>query len=109
MKNIKLKKGDNVRILNGKDRGKSGEILAVFKDSMRATVKGIHMQKKHVKPTQANPTGGIIEINKKIDISNMAIICPSCGKYSRIGYKVDKDSKIRICMKCQKSLETGAK
>ena len=109
MNKIKLKKGDNVKMLNGKDRGKSGEILAIFKDVKRATVKGIHMQKKHVKPTQANPSGGIIDINKKIDISNMAIICPSCGKHSRVGYKLEKDSKTRICRKCQKSLETGVK
>ena len=109
MNKIKLKKGDTVKILNGKDSGKSGQILVVFNKINRATVKGIHMQKKHVKPTQSNPTGGIIEINKKIDISNMAVICPSCGKYTRVGYKLDKESKIRICKKCQKSLEGGIK
>lgn len=109
MNKIKVKVGDMVRILNGKDRAKSGQILSIFRDIRRATVKGIHMQKKHIKPTQSNPTGGIIEINKKIDISNMAIICPSCGKYTRVGYKLDKNSKIRICTKCQESLEREVK
>lgn len=109
MNKVKVKIGDNVRIVNGKDRSKTGLIQNVFRDENKVVVKGIHLQKKHVKPSKTNPSGGIIEVNKKIDISNISLICPSCGKNSRVGYKGEKKSKIRICTSCNKSLESISK
>lgn len=106
---MKLKKNDNVAIITGKDKGKSGIIERVFPTENKVVVKGIGIAKKHVKPSKQNPQGGIIEINQKIDISKMMIICGNCGKLTKIAYKVADKSKLRICKKCNQSLEGGSK
>lgn len=102
---MKIKKGDNVRILNGKDRGKSGSVEFVFPENHQVVVKGIHLLKKNLKPSQKNPKGGIIDINKKINVSNVMLLCPNCGKTTRIMSQISSGKKIRICGKCQKSIE----
>ncbi len=104
---MKIKKNDNVKVIIGKDSGKSGLVEAVFADLNKVIVKGIHIQKKHIKPSQKNPQGGIIDINKKLDVSDVMLICPNCGKTTRIGYKIEKDKKIRICKKCKQSVEVS--
>ena len=106
---MKLKKGDTVKILAGKDQGKTGVIEYVFPKENRLIVKGIQAVKKHLKPSKKNPSGGIIDINQKINASNAMIVCPTCGKITRVGYKLTKDSKSRICKKCLESLERVAK
>ena len=105
---MKIKKNDNVMITVGKDRGKSGIVERVFPDA-KVVVKGIHIMKKHVKPSKKNPQGGIIDINKKIDISDVMLVCPNCGKRTRVGYKIEKDIKTRICKKCSGSVEVVVK
>ena len=107
--NFKIKKGDNVQILAGKDNGKSGIVEAILTDKNKAVVKGMNVAKKHVKPSRKFPTGGIIDLNRGIDISNLGLICPNCGKITRVGMSVEKDAKVRICKKCRKSVEGGAK
>lgn len=102
---MKLKKGDNVAVMTGRDKGKSGVIEYAFPEVGKVIVKGIHVMKKHLKPSQKNPKGGIIDINKKLDSSNLMLICPNCGKNTRIGYQIADTSKIRICRKCNKSVE----
>ncbi len=104
---MKIKKKDNVKMIVGKDSGKSGLVEAVFHDQNKIVIKGIHILKKHIKPSQKNPQGGIIDINKKIDVSDVMLICPNCGKPTRIGQKVENDKKIRICKKCKQSVETA--
>lgn len=106
---MKIKKNDNVMVIVGKDRGKSGIVESVFPAFKKAVVKGIHIMKKHVKPSKKNPQGGIIDMNMKLDISNLMLICPNCGKLTRIGYKIEKAGKIRVCKKCNVSVEAGAK
>ncbi len=106
---MKLKKGDNVKIIAGKDAGKSGIIEKVFPQDERIVVKGIALAKKHVKPSKKNPQGGILDINLKIDSSNAMLVCPSCDKPTKIGYKINDDNKLRICKKCNSSLEGGKK
>lgn len=106
---MKFKKGDTVKILTGKDQGKTGLIEFVFPKENRMIVKGIQTVKKHLKPSKKNPSGGIIDINQKINVSNAMLICPNCGKISRIGFEVKKGSKSRICKKCSKSIEKVAK
>jgi len=106
---MKLKKNDNVMILTGKDRGKTGLIERVFPEIDKMVVKGIAAAKKSVKPSRKNPQGGIIDINQKIQASNVMIICPSCGKPTKIAYKITDKTKIRICKKCSSSLESGVK
>jgi LSU ribosomal protein L24P len=97
----KLKTGDDVFVITGKDKGKSGKILKVFPKEERAIVEGINKIKKHLKPTPRNPQGGIIEIFGKIHISNLMLICPKCKRPTRVGIKILEDKrKIRYCKKC---------
>ena len=102
MKKFKLKKGDNVIVISGKDKGKSGEIIEVLKNIDKVKIRGINIVKKHRKPTQENP-GKIDEIELPIHISNVAFLDPKNSKPSRIKYQINKDEKIRI------SVSSGSK
>lgn len=117
---MKIRKNDNVSVIAGKDRGKTGLIERVFPAENKIVVSGIAIYKKSVKPTRRAPKGGIIEVNAKIPASNVAIICPSCSKITKIGYSITsglptirssssksgrQGKKIRICKKCKGSLE----
>lgn len=104
---MKIRKGDNIIALSGKDKGKTGIVDKVFNKDNKVVVAGLAVYKKNVKPSKRAPKGGIIEINAKISVSNVAIICPSCSKPTRIGYDTSGAKKIRICKKCQASLEVG--
>jgi len=96
-----LKKNDNVIVLTGKDKGKSGKILKLLKEEGKVLVEKINLVKKHSRPTQANPQGGIIEKELPIAISNVALFCKKCEKGVRIGKKLLEDgSKVRYCKKC---------
>ena len=103
---IKLKKGDNVVVLAGKYKGKTGVIEALHPKDNKATVNGINIVKKAVKPDKAHPRGGIIELTKPMWISKLSVIEPVSKKPSRIGYKVDKDGKkVRIYKKSGKEIK----
>jgi len=104
---MKLKKNDNVLVISGRDKGKTGLVERVFGEDSKIVVKGVALAKKHVKPSQKNPQGGIIEINQKISASNVMILCPSCGKPSKIAAKVTDKGKSRVCKKCGASLEAA--
>ena len=104
-KSKKIRKGDKVVAIAGNNRGKSGTVLSCSGE--KVLVQGLNVRKKHVKPSKKNPQGGIIEINQKIDISKMMIICGSCGKHTKIAYKVSEKGKMRVCKKCNQSLEGG--
>ena len=106
---MKLKKSDNVKILAGKDSGKTGVIERVFPAENKIVVKGIAMAKKHVKPSRKNTQGGIIDINLKIDASNAIIVCPNCSQPTKIAYEIKDKNKIRICKKCKQSIENRIK
>ena len=98
---MKILKGDKVKVLIGKDKGREGVVLKSFPKKNNLIVKDINMFKKHVKPTQGK-AGGIIEKERAILISKVALICPECKKTTRVGYKIDKSGeKYRICKKCQ--------
>ena len=99
---MKILKNDKVFITSGKDRGKTGEVTRVLQKSGQIVVAGINIVKKAVKPNKKNPQGGIIELTKPLDVSNVAVVCPKCGKPARLGYSVAKDGKkARVCKKCQ--------
>ncbi len=94
---IRLKKGDLVQVLAGKYKGKQGKVVAVHPTENKVTIDGINIVKKHVKPSQTQPRGGIVEITKPIWVSKVAIVDPSTKKPARIGYKLEKDgAKTRI-------------
>jgi len=103
---IRLKKGDLVEVLSGKYKGKQGKIVTVHPAENKVTIDGINVVKKHVKPSQIHPQGGIVEITKPIWASKVAIVDPSTKKPSRIGYKLDKDGgKTRIFKKSGKEIK----
>lgn len=101
---MKIKKDDTVKILTGKDGGKSGKVLRVFTKESKVLVEGLNMVKRHIKKMR-NMESGIMEINKPVDISNVALICPACKKTTRVGYKIEGDKKVRMCKKCQEAVK----
>ena len=90
---IRLKKGDEVMVRAGKEKGKTGKVVATHPSLNKVTVEGINVVKKHMKPNKHYPQGGIIDITKPIDVSKVGIVDPSTKKAARIAYKVDKDGK----------------
>ncbi len=98
-KTIKLKRDDNVRVIKGKDRGKSARILRIDHDKGRVIVEGLNIVKKAMKPKKQNDKGGIKELEAPIAIANVMIICKKCGP-TRIGFSVKEGGKTRICRKC---------
>lgn len=101
---MKIRKGDKVKILLGKDRGKEGSVEYVKVKEMKVFVGGANIYKRHVKK-QGQIEGGIINIPKPMDVSNVALICPNCKKVTRVGFKKLGDLKIRVCRKCGKEIK----
>lgn len=97
---MKLKKGDKVIVLSGNDKGKTGEVLEVIPKTEKVIVKGVNIRKKHVKAAP-NKEGGIQAIEFPIHSSIVNIVCPKCGKATRIGYVIEDGKKFRICKKCE--------
>ncbi len=95
----KLKKGDQVQIITGKDKGKKGRILRIDRLTGKVIVEGLNMVKKTQRPKSQNDKGGIIEIEAAIPASNVQVLCKKCG-ITRITMKIDGDSKTRVCRKC---------
>jgi large subunit ribosomal protein L24 len=95
---MKIRKGDRVRVLAGKDRGKDGEVMRVLPTKGKVVVQGVNTAKKHQKPTRVTQSGGIIDKDMPLDVSNVAILSPVDGKPTRIGYRFDdQGNKFRIC------------
>jgi large subunit ribosomal protein L24 len=101
MAGLKIRKGDRVRVLTGKDRGKEGVVMRAIPEKNKVIVEGVNIAKKHQRPTRATMQGGIIDKDMPIHASNVALICGSCGA-TRLGYRFDDaGKKIRICRKCK--------
>ncbi len=97
---MKIKKGDKVKISAGKDKSREGVVEKVYKNANQVIVTGMNLYKRHVKKNEKMPQGGIIDVPRAIDVSKLAFICPKCGKTARIGFKIEKNNKGRICRKC---------
>ena len=96
MPKMKIKKGDNVVVISGRDKGRSGEVLKVFPEDRRVIVQGVHMARRHQKPRMGDP-GGIVDKEATIHISNVAHVDPQSGKATRVGYKIlDDGKKVRV-------------
>ncbi|MBL4954569.1 50S ribosomal protein L24 [Neobacillus sp. OS1-32] len=91
-----VKKGDKVRVISGKDKGKTGVILAAYPKDNRVLVEGVNIVKKHSKPSQANPQGGILSFEAPIHVSNVMPIDPKTGNPTRVGYKTVDGKKVRV-------------
>jgi len=99
----KIKKNDQVQIMAGKDRGKSGRVLRIDRDRGKVMIEGLNMVKKAIRPRGQNQKGGISSIEAALAISNVQILCKKCGP-TRIGLRMEKDQKVRFCKKCGEQL-----
>ena len=104
-KRVDLRRNDTVKVITGRDKGKEGRVLRVFPNDSKILVEHVMMVKKHVRPNpQRNIKGGIAEQESRIAISNVQLVCPTCGPV-RIGHEVRGDRKVRVCKKCGTTLE----
>ena len=102
---MKIRKGDMVEVLTGKDRGKQGEVMTALPEQRKVIVQGVNIAKKHQKPRSATQQGGIIDKDMPIPVANVALLCSDCGP-TRVGYRFDSDgTKVRVCKKCEKDLD----
>lgn len=100
MAKMNVKKGDQVEVLSGKDKGKRGEVIVALPSEGKVVVRGVAVVKKAQRPTQTNQQGGIVEKEAAIDVSNVALVCPTCGKATRVGHAEEDSKKVRVCKKC---------
>jgi large subunit ribosomal protein L24 len=99
---MKVKKGDIVKIITGKDKGRQGRVVQVLPKEDSVVVEGINLYKKHVTGDGEEKESAIVDIVKPLDVSNVMVVCEACGEPTRVGYKFEGDKKIRICKKCSK-------
>jgi len=97
---MKIHKDDQVLIISGKERGRKGKVLKVYPSRRKLTIEGLNIRKKHIRPRRSGEKGQIVQLPGPIDISNVKLICKSCGRPTRVRYKVAKERKYRICKKC---------
>ena len=100
MNSMNIKKGDTVRVLSGKDLGKTGKVLRSVPEKSRVVVEKVNMVKKAMRPTQQNPQGGIMSVEAPIHVSNVMLICPSCKEATRVNIKREDSKKVRVCKHC---------
>jgi len=98
---MKLKKGDSVLIISGKDKGRTAKILKSLVKERKILVEGMNLKKKHVKPKKEGEKGQVISVATPLPASNAKFLCPKCGKATRVGYAITGDKKFRICKKCK--------
>lgn len=104
-KRVDIRRNDNVKVITGRDKGKEGRVLRVFPNDAKLLVEHVMVVKKHVRPNpQRNVAGGIAEQESRIAISNVQLVCPSCGPV-RIGHEMRGDRKVRVCKKCGTTLD----
>ncbi len=101
---MKIRKGDKIRVISGKDKGKEGVVERVYRKSNKILVMGINLYKRHLKKSDKFPQGGIVEVPRPILISKVILVCPKCKKTTRVGYLLEKNKKVRICKKCKSAI-----
>jgi large subunit ribosomal protein L24 len=106
MNNLHVKTGDEVVVINGKNRGKRGKVMQVSPKEGKVIVEGVNVVTKHVKPRQMGEPGGLIKAESALYADKVQLICPKCGKPTRVGHGVDKNGKkVRVCKKCNAQFE----
>lgn len=99
MAGLKIRTGDRVQVLTGKDRGKQGNVVRVFPAERKVVVDGVNTAKKHAKARSAEQPGGIISVDMPLPVANVGIVCGKCGP-TRVGYEIEGGHKTRVCRKC---------
>jgi large subunit ribosomal protein L24 len=107
-----IKKNDQVQVIAGREKGKTGKVLGINTKTGRVTVEKVNLVKRHVKPNQKQPQGGIVEKELALHYSNVQIMCPKCNRGVRHGHKLigsgkDKTKKVRVCKRCHESLDAA--
>ena len=106
MNTMNIKKGDNVQVISGREKGKKGTIERVIAEKNRVVITGVNMRKHHLKPSKSAPRGGLVEIAAPFSRSNVMHICPHCSKLARVQIQIDeKGEKHRVCLHCKGSLD----
>ncbi len=101
---MRIKKGDTLLIISGKDRGRKGKVIEAFPKQGKVVVEGINLRKKHMKPKKSGEKGQIVETPGPLDVSDVKLICPKCGKAVKVGYKIEGKKKYRICKTCKQEI-----
>lgn len=103
-----VRRGDTVEVVTGREKGKRGRILKIDCEAGRAVVEKLNLVKRHQKPTQRRPYGGIVEKEAALHLSNLRVVCPKCDKPRRVGAKMDGTHKQRVCKECGTAIEAAA-
>lgn len=98
---MKIKKGDNVQIMAGKDRGKRGKVLGIYGKNGRVLIQGLNLFKKHRRPAKQGEKGELVNVPRPLAIANAMLVCGNCDKPTRIGYQLENGEKRRFCKKCK--------
>lgn len=102
---MKIKTNDKVRIISGKDKGKEGKVIQVFPAEERLVVEGANMMSKHIRPRKGGEKGQKISLAGPMNVSNVMLLCPKCGKETRVGFKIEAGNKSRRCGQCQETID----
>jgi len=101
---MKIKKGDKIKVMAGKDKGREGQVERAYLKSGKIVVPGINIYKKHIKKNEKMPQGGVVDLPRPLAATKVMLVCPKCKKVTRVGYLIEKNKKYRICKKCQSKL-----
>lgn len=102
----KFKRGDEVLVVAGRDKGKSGKVSKVLISENKLVVEGVNLYKRHRKVSKGKPAG-IYEVMRPVPVANLVLVCPKCGKRTRVGFGLEGEVKIRICRKCKSAIDSG--
>lgn len=102
---MKIKTNDNVKVMSGKDAGKTGKVIQVFPKEEKAVVEGVHVMKKNMKANKKGEKGQMIELSAPVYASKLMLVCPKCSRETRVGYRVEAGDKKRICRKCKELID----
>ena len=105
MNKMHIKKGDTVKVISGVDKNKEGKVLEVIPAAGKVVVEGVAMATKHTKPRRQGEEGGILSMEGAIHVAKVNVVCPKCGKATKVGYSVEKEEKVRVCKKCGAKLK----
>ncbi len=101
---MKIKKGDEVKIVKGKDKGKTGKVEKVLPKEDMVLIPNVNLYKRHLKARSEKQPSEIVTLTKPLPLENVLLVCPKCHRPTRVGYKLEKDAKVRVCRKCGKEI-----
>jgi len=101
---MKIKKGDKIKVITGKDKGRDGVVERVYIKGSKILITGINIYKKHIKKNEKMPQGGTVEVPRPLDVAKVILVCPKCKKTTRVGYVIEQGKKFRVCKKCKSKI-----